>query len=369
MKLESLWTIPIRRRFQILYDEVHSACKIKRNVLKDFQMYLRSIKEWDEAHLQQEFQYLTDICSVKGEVLQKLIQVIGKHIHEESCIQHLDYIHRLYLNIARKLWKNPYLVYDINTDKRKKVASIEKMDFLVAQSIRETFLEMIPIASMLSPSHGPSESTHIHKNSDECIDDDVSNNSEDGHNGIDHEGGDDEDGDEEEERDDENGDDEGDEGEGDDEGSEECDEGDQESDEEEDEEEDEDEESSEDYDEGIYKGTIVENYENSSSEDEDDTSLIRDDQISLQHNDVCESNSDEDEVDDHHEQEHHDSDDDHDIDVSEEAERELFEEEKKEINNIKVVNIGFDTPPSYHKKVSSIASKPPHVHLKRDSFF
>jgi len=216
-KLCQVSVVLFRKRFVKLYEEVKGANRVKRFLLKEYQESLCMIKEWDKQALRKEVHVFVDGYPKFDALVAQLFKLyvsISYHLHGGK-VNYIsipatgDYVHKAYLAIARRIWKEPFLLYD-NVNKLEYSKNMAKLDELICSSLRETFMNMLPLTSF---DNDESE------DGDDEGDDDESDEDEDEGNEEEDEGNEEEDeGDEEEEDEgDEEEEDEGDEEEGEDE--------------------------------------------------------------------------------------------------------------------------------------------------------
>ena len=230
LKLEEITIVLFLQGIMNIYDNVKKTCKHGKDILKNFQNELRNIKNWDDTTLEDEMKRFKTVS--KCDLIDKLILSIFKiyyltnNIKDTSYPSHLDYLHECYLNIARRLFKNPYLVYDIGISSMEKRKNIHAIEDIIRKCINDTFVQMLPFSPLdtLENNDGDCEEEDIEESDDGEEEEDEEYEDEDGEeygdeeddgeeyeeDGGDEEDGDDEDDDEEDgdEYEDEDGDDE-----------------------------------------------------------------------------------------------------------------------------------------------------------------
>ena len=137
-------------------------------ILKYFQDNLKLVKDWDNHTLTKE---ISKICVVNNmdwldELIRaifiasyKIINVIHDTDTEVTSDTNIDinidipntklFIHTMYINISRELWKNPYLKYHgykNNNIRQKQYVNIET---LIKQTIEDTIEQFLPIHKTL----------------------------------------------------------------------------------------------------------------------------------------------------------------------------------------------------------------------------
>ena len=291
LKLEEIVTLPFLNGITQIYARTKKECKQGKNILKEFQGELRNIKEWDDKVLKEVLKRFRE--ESKCEFIEKLITSIFKIYYLTNGIKEAHfpsvkkYIHECYLNIARKLFKNPYLVYDVGVTAIERRKNIHAIEGIIRKCINDTFVQMLPFSPIdvyendVNSDDGNSEDersedegSEDERSEDEgsedegSEDEEVPGDNEAAEEDTDEEGEDEDEDEDEEDEEDEDEEDEEDEEEGEDEDEDEGEDEDEDEDEDEgeDEDEDEDEEEGEDEDEDEED----EEEDEEEGEDEDD---------------------------------------------------------------------------------------------------
>lgn len=150
IKLEDISSKIIREYFIELYRETKKNCKNKNNILKEYQNNLRKIKDLEDFKKEQILNKFKD----KFENYEKLVKYIFQNyfilnkINQISLPKTSDYIHEVYLNVARILYKNPYLVYDIGIKSKDVAYNMGIIDKIITKQIKETIIKLLPINSL-----------------------------------------------------------------------------------------------------------------------------------------------------------------------------------------------------------------------------
>jgi hypothetical protein len=140
--------------FLNIYEYIKKNNKDKKYLLRDFQNAVKKISTWDTEVIKSEYLNYCKACI--NEKLDHLITNIFKlnytlfcEIEDVYYKEHYEfptpesYIYQCNLSIARKIWKEPYLVYDIGIDKIQYQKNILKIDKIARVCIHETFHQMI----------------------------------------------------------------------------------------------------------------------------------------------------------------------------------------------------------------------------------
>ena len=379
LKLEELTTNIFLTGITLIYDDVKKSCKLGKNLLKEFQNELRNIKNWDDDFLGKELKRFR--TESKCEIIDTLILSIFKIFYLTNGIKEAKYpsvkkyIHECYLNVARKLYKDPYLLYDVGVSSKEKRRNIHAIEDIIKKCINDTFIQMLPFTP-IDVYEGKDNSDDDEGGEEEGDEDEDEVEDEDGEDGEDdeEEDGDEDDGEEdgdEEEEDNEEDDEEDEEGEEDDEDGDEDEE--EDDDDEEDEEGDEDDE--EEYEDEDEDDDEEEDEEDEEGEDEDEDEEEGDED----EGDEDEGDEDEGEEDDEEEDEDEGEDE---GDEREEGDKEE-EGEKKEVESSSLVEVDkkkdvkvveIEAPKNKKKggfleKKQLIKDKLLKTHNKTDSFY
>lgn len=146
------------------YADIKNVNKKKTLLLKEFQDSLKSIKDYS----------LTDKVSKWNCLIERAHKDIERTINKIFQISHVinydkeEWLWNCYLKIARKLWKNPYLIYDIGVSKIEYQKNIVKIEKIIKNSLIEVFNEMIWSESDVSEKNDSNfDSNEIMQNSSE----------------------------------------------------------------------------------------------------------------------------------------------------------------------------------------------------------
>ena len=145
-----------------LYDDSRITCKKNNDVSKTlyvFQNQLKLIPQWNQNILNEEVNRI--IKTSQCEWLEDLVTAVFiSHIKILSSIRGDSstinlkvpksdvFIHQCYIEVAREIWKNPYLFLD-KGNKLEYMANLREIDTLIAQCINETLRKMLPIKNIV----------------------------------------------------------------------------------------------------------------------------------------------------------------------------------------------------------------------------
>jgi len=114
---------------QSIYSEALKVSKESDNILKVFMTYLRRIPKWNPDMIKQEsdrimnnsksFSWLPDLvkATLKANIIVLTYSPNGRNNKiDPKAFQDIkieDFIHKVYIECARELWNNPYLMYHV----------------------------------------------------------------------------------------------------------------------------------------------------------------------------------------------------------------------------------------------------------------
>jgi len=164
-QLVNVLTPLIFEGLQSIYTEALKVSNETNNVLKVFQSFLKRIPKWNQDMIKEEtdrimnnsksFSWLPDL--VKATVKSNIIVLtynpgyknqtkIDPKYYKEIKIE--DFIHKVYIECARELWNNPYLMYHLYPAIELK-RNQRDTNSLVKDSIREAIRKLLPVKQIL----------------------------------------------------------------------------------------------------------------------------------------------------------------------------------------------------------------------------
>ena len=162
IQLVNVLTPMIYEGIQSIYSEALKASDDANNVLKVFQTFLKRVPKWNPEMIKQEsdrimnntksFSWLPDL--VKATIKANIILLtynsnknkIDSKYYKDIKIE--DFVHKVYIECARELWNNPYLMYhqyqpiDLKRNQRDTIN-------LVKDAIKEAVRKCLPIKEIL----------------------------------------------------------------------------------------------------------------------------------------------------------------------------------------------------------------------------
>lgn len=130
-----------------IYANVKRHNKVNKQLLKEFQQSMFDVSLWSKDIISKEYERFQS----KVPSINKYIQVVFetdkilRKGHANSAPKPSDFIHQCYLNIARALWKQPFLMYDINVTKLTLQKNKLKVERIVNECIQDTFVQYLPL--------------------------------------------------------------------------------------------------------------------------------------------------------------------------------------------------------------------------------
>ena len=107
-------------QFLGIYAATKASNKIQKKLLAEFRDNIKSIKNWNDTMVTEKYEHFKSKVIDLESLLKKI----------DISIDPIVFFYNCSLNIARELWKNPYLCYDIkvsNVDILRNRAEIEKI--------------------------------------------------------------------------------------------------------------------------------------------------------------------------------------------------------------------------------------------------
>lgn len=139
------------QEFLHVYDTTKKQNKKPRELLKEFQYAVREIRDWTVDKIKEQHFLFTRQCDVFDNLVRSIFKLhlaIYNSMNESNFDAAIpnpgQYLHETYLSIARRLWKEPYLLYDVKVDKMTYQKNIIRLEKIIRKCLRETFVFMLP---------------------------------------------------------------------------------------------------------------------------------------------------------------------------------------------------------------------------------
>ena len=134
------------------------------DILKIYQSFLKRIPKWNQLIIEKEtdriinsshsFGWLNDLikATLKSNILILMYNPSNKHQKIDSKyyknIKTTDFIHRIYIECAREIWNNPYLMYHLYPPIEIKRNQRECMN-IIKDCIKEAIRKLLPVKHIL----------------------------------------------------------------------------------------------------------------------------------------------------------------------------------------------------------------------------
>ena len=182
-QLVNILTPRMLEGFQSVYDQAKKVGEKTNNtqILKLFQTYLSDIPKWDSNTLNSEYnriknqsncEWINDLIKAVFVSHTKVLISIRKNAYSKGSVnlsipKGEFFIHRCYINIARQMWKKPYLFYHVVTkyESQQHHTEIEK---IISSTIEETVRKLLPVQNILKE--------YLGNDIEDNLDDDFSKN-------------------------------------------------------------------------------------------------------------------------------------------------------------------------------------------------
>lgn len=150
-KIERATTRLYLQTFLNIYQDVKKSNRKPRELLREFQSAVREISAWNVDMIREEYQKFRSACEPFDGIVRSIFKLhlsIYNTTHESEFETNIpnpgQYIHETYLNIARRLWKEPNLVYDVKVDKLIYQKNIIRLEKIIRKCLHDTFVLMLP---------------------------------------------------------------------------------------------------------------------------------------------------------------------------------------------------------------------------------
>ena len=127
-----------------LFDHVKKNNTKKNTLLLEFQHALRNIAKWTPEVKTHEWARFCEACPAKTlKTLLELKTLVIKGFNAPCDISGEQLIYECYLNIARELWKNPYVVYDTGMTSIERNEKNRLLEKLIRRCFGATLLDVV----------------------------------------------------------------------------------------------------------------------------------------------------------------------------------------------------------------------------------
>ena len=163
-RLLNILTPHILEGLKSIFDESFKLCKTNGEMdkyLMTFQNFISRIPKWSQTIIEEErnriieksgCNYLEDLITCVHIIQLKVLTAVRvgqKQKKIDIDIPKLDvFIHKIYINIARKIYTNVYL-FDINLSSLKIQKNNRQIEMIIQESIMNTIRDSIPVETIL----------------------------------------------------------------------------------------------------------------------------------------------------------------------------------------------------------------------------
>ena len=145
-----------------IYDEakIVFSTQTNKSILTLFRSFLEKVPEWNNALVETETEriikesrcdWLDDLVTAVFISHTKILTSIGPNLNNTrinlTIPKTINFIHKCYINLAREIWKNPYLFDEnINGSDYQRNGTIE---LIIKESIENTIRKLLPFKEIL----------------------------------------------------------------------------------------------------------------------------------------------------------------------------------------------------------------------------
>ena len=154
--IQDVITIPLSKRIYEIWRE----CSKMKGSIKEFQKELVQIKKWNNNIIYEEYKKIvkTTKCKYLADLIKNIIIItikikIYEYKDEFNNIKIKiplpeDFIHKCYINVARKIYKNVYL-FELNCPPLQIQKHSRELETIVQECILNAVRESIPVENIL----------------------------------------------------------------------------------------------------------------------------------------------------------------------------------------------------------------------------
>lgn len=146
-----------------IYDEskVVFSTQTNKSILNLFRTFLEKVPEWNNELVEVETEriikesrcdWLDDLVTAVFISHTKILTSIGPNLKNTrvnlTIPKTINFIHKCYINLAREIWKNPYL-YDENVSGSEYQKNMRTIELIIKENIENTIRKLLPVKEIL----------------------------------------------------------------------------------------------------------------------------------------------------------------------------------------------------------------------------
>ena len=158
-----------------IYDEARTVNSVNRrqSITLLFRDFLENVPSWSNVLIEAETEriikmsncdWLDDLITAVFISHTKILTSIGANSSNIDLVipKITNFVHKCYINIAREMWKNPYLFtdYSIASEYQKNMRTVE---LIIKESIENTIRQLLPIKEILKHNLDTRESRNVNE--------------------------------------------------------------------------------------------------------------------------------------------------------------------------------------------------------------
>ena len=146
-----------------IYDESKTffSTQTSQSILNIFRRFLEKVHEWNNEIVEKETEriifeskcdWLDDLVTAVFISHTKILTSIGPNFNNArinlTIPKTINFIHKCYINLAREIWKNPYLFYE-NVSGSEYQRNMRTIETIIKDNIEQTVRKLLPVKQIL----------------------------------------------------------------------------------------------------------------------------------------------------------------------------------------------------------------------------
>lgn len=146
-----------------IYDESKTffSTQTSKSILSIFRKFLEKVPEWNNEIVEKETEriifeskcdWLDDLVTAVFISHTKILTSIGPNFNNArinlTIPKTINFIHKCYINLAREIWKNPYLFYE-NVSGSEYQRNMRTIETIIKDNIEQTVRKLLPVKQIL----------------------------------------------------------------------------------------------------------------------------------------------------------------------------------------------------------------------------